>query len=187
MFSGARNPKFNTSLLASWSPCPGSGRRLQQPPALPGPPAPGYTVTCCSGSQLHLSLPPHPSPPLSSAKKPLSPALRHSRRAAPGGKGRGEPQHGDPQAGLPGGLCLPPSFSVRGTGLAACAGRTGSLAAGEWQQDLTRRARKTGRELTGAERTAGDESGFSAPVSPSLQTLKLHIPLPSFYPLQKSV
>lgn len=50
------------------------------------------------------------------------------------------------------------------------------MTAGEWQQDLTRRARKTGRELTGAERTAGDESGFSAPVSPSLQTPKLHSP-----------
>lgn len=52
------------------------------------------------------------------------------------------------------------------------------MAAGEWQQDLTRRARLTGRGRTGAEGTAGDNSGFSAPVSPSLQTLKLHGPPP---------
>lgn len=90
MFSGEKNLTFHTS------PPPRFSHGEGPLPSSLGPPAPSYSVTCCSGSQLHLSLPPHPSPRLSSAKKPLSPARRQLGRVARGRKGSGEVEAAGP-------------------------------------------------------------------------------------------
>lgn len=109
-FTGERNLKFSTSLPASTSALGAITPKAQPPPAprgdaagSPGPPAPGYTVTCCSGSQLHLSL--LHIPPL---LPPLPRNLCHLLSDNRGERHRDErAQRGDPRAGVPGGLCLP--------------------------------------------------------------------------------
>lgn len=169
VFVGERNVKFSTSLPASTSALGALAPKAQPPPApcgdaasLPGPPAPGYTVTCCSGSSSTSRC--STSLPFTLLCQETSVTCSQTTRAS-GTRTKGQ-QRGDPRAGCRVGFASLSSPSSGPGRQSAVQGGRRSWFAGEWQQDLTRRARQTGRGRTGAEGTAGDESGFSAPVSP---------------------
>lgn len=168
-FTAERNLKFSTSLPASTSALGALAPKAQPPPApcgdaasLPGPPAPGYTVTCCSGSSSTSRC--STSLPFTLLCQETSVTCSQTTRAS-GTRTKGQ-QRGDPRAGCRVGFASVSSPSSGPGRQSAVQGGRRSWFAGEWQQDLTRRARQTGRGRTGAEGTAGDESGFSAPVSP---------------------